>query len=533
MPLSRRELLAACASAPLLSALLPRSAFGQTAPPKRIVFWFQPGGVAHDFYWVRPGSTETNWGYDPTGDLHELLPLVPFKDVTLHFDSQERVQSLGLPAADAWKRWEESTKLPMGLTDLAGCVGPNPLKPPDAMGRPTRELTIGHESSVSMLTGRFPLGTVRTQGTTTTMEWTPEGESVDVALARAIGSQTRISSLQLGAASGPSFSLSTRGAGQRLPVVQDPRLSFQSLFAGVPATPGVDPQAEALRKKMRRRKSAFDAAYGRFQELQGRLTTPDRTRLERHLDAYRDVEARLTTPPMVSAPSCHAPATPPSQLNLNDPLRLPDLVSMMMDQTVLALACDLTRVVTLSWTFAASNQIYSFLPGFTAPIGPSGEPSPDGHHPLSHDAFDGSFRVSTPANQASYDKLRRIDRWYAEQLAAFLTKLRNTPEGDGSSLLDNTLVVVFNEMNHGGAHNNSNLPVRVYGNARGKLRTGRYLALPATPLNDLWVSLANALDVPWTTFGEPRFDYQMSGAPTGYQWVSRSHTVGAIPGLVA
>jgi hypothetical protein len=531
MPFSRRELLAACSSAPLLAALLPRHAFAQAAtPPRRIVFWFQPGGVAHEAYWVRPGSTETNWGYDTTGDRHELLPLAPFHDITLHFDALERVQSLQLPANDS-RRWEESTKLPMGLTDLAGCVGPHPLKPLEN-GNPTRELTIGHDSAVSLLTGRFPHGRVYTAGSGTFVEWLSVGESFDVAIARELGVGARISSVQLGAMSGPSFSLSTQGMGRRLPVQQDPRQSFQSLFAGIPQTPGVDPQAEALRRKAARRKSALDVAFARFRELEGGLTSVDRTRARQHFEAYRDVEARLTTPPMVTSPACRAPMTPPAQLNLDDPLRLPDFVSMMVDQTVLALACDVTRVATLSWTFAASNQVYSFLPGFTAPIGPNGEPSADGHHPLTHDAYDGSFKVSSPANQAAFDKLRRIGRWYAEQLASFLSRLQAIREPDGSTLLDNTLVVVLNELNHGGAHNNGNLPVRVYGGLRGRLRTGRYLPLPATPINDLYVSLANALGVPWTTFGEPRFDYRMSGGPTNWQWVSKSHVVGPIPGLV-
>lgn len=104
-------------------------------------------------------------------------------------------------------------------------------------------------------------------------------------------------------------------------------------------------------------------------------------------------------------------------------------------------------------------------------------------------------------------------------------------EPDGSTLLDNTVVVVLNEINHSGAHNNSNMPIRLYGGLKGALRTGRYLALPTTPLNSLYVSVANALGVPWTTFGEPRFDYRYIGNQTGWQGVNDSKIVGAIPGL--
>lgn len=282
---------------------------------------------------------------------------------------------------------------------------------------------------------------------------------------------------------------------------------------------------------MNRRKSSFAASYARFTELKGRLQTPDASRLQQHLDAYRDVEARLTEAPDLTNLACHSPDAPAANLRLNDPLELPARMQLMMDQTVLALACDVTRVVTLSWTFSATNQIFSFLPGFTAPVAADGSPSPDGHHPLSHDAYDGVNEPVTPAQLAAYDKKRRIERWYGTQLASFLTALRNVREPDGTTLLDNTVVVVLNEINHSGAHNNSNMPIRLYGGLNGAIRTGRYLPLTTTPLNSLYVSLANALGVPWTTFGEARFDYRYVGSQTNWQGVDDSKIVGPIPGL--
>ncbi|MGV3624446.1 MAG: DUF1552 domain-containing protein [Archangium sp.] len=529
MKFDRRLLLKAAAGAPLLKLLAPGNALGQTMAPKRIVFWFQPNGVAHDFYHVRPDSTETDWGYDATGDTHTMLPLVPFKDITVHFDSSERLESLALPEADKWASWDEGTKAPFGLTDLAGTVGPHPLRPIDASGNPTRELTIGHESQVSLLTGRFPQGIVHDTGGTSTVEFRPQGDSVDVALGKAIGANTRFKSLQLGVNSYVNFGLSVDG-GQRLPIVDDPRLSFQSLFAGIPSTPGVDPAAEALARKMKRRGASFAAAYERFGALKSRMTSPDQARLQQHFDAYRDVEARLTQAPDLTNLACHSPGAPPSMMNLGDPLTLPQRMQMMMDQTVLALACDVTRVATLTWTFAATNQVFSFLPGFND--GTGGGLSPDGHHPLSHDAYNGIGPPQTAGQLAAYDKLRRIERWYAERLASFLTALKNVREADGSTLLDNTLVVVVNEMNHSGAHNNSNMPIRLYGNLKGRVRSGRYLALPRTPLNNLYTSLGNALDVPWTGFGEARFDYRFCCPGTRWQWQAGSNVVGPLPGLL-
>jgi Protein of unknown function (DUF1552) len=529
MNFDRRALLKALSGVPLLHTLMPHSALGAPGtPPKRIVFWFQPMGVAHRHYRVKPGSTALDWGYD--GDLHTLAPLIPFRDVTVHFDAQEILASANV--VEDWRKYKEASKIPMGLCDLAGCVGPNPLKPNNPMtGELTRELTIGHESPTSLLTGRFPKGTVATSGTTQFVDWSAQGDSFDFALGKALGATTRIQSVQLGASSYVNFGLSYN-QGQRLPIVDNPKNAFETLFTGIPRVPGVDPAAAALLKKMRRRKSSFEAAYARFKDLKSTLPAGHQLALQQHLDAYREVETRLTQAPGSTSAACHSPDAPPANLNLADPLKLPDQLQLMMDQTVLALACDVSRVFTLSWTYAATNQIFSFLPGFTAPIGPGGAPSPDGHHPLSHDSYDGTLESVTPLQLANYDKLRRVERWYAERLASFLTALRNVKEADGSTLLDNTLVVVLNEMNHPAAHNNSNLPIRLYGNLQGKIRSGRYLPLPATPLNNLWVSIANAFNLPWTTFGEPRFDFKFASGQTGPSVVNASHQVGPLEGLV-
>ncbi|MBL8957552.1 MAG: DUF1552 domain-containing protein [Myxococcaceae bacterium] len=522
--LDRRSLLKAALGAPLLKTLLPSTSFGQAAaPPKRIIFWFQPGGVCHAHYHVRPNSTATDWGYDAAGDTHTLLPLLPYKDRTIHFDSDDRVTE-SVKADDDWTKLTDGSKHPFGLTDMAGCLGPDPTKPPDAMGRPTRELTIGHESFASLMTGRFP---TRNAG-----GWEARGESIDVAIGKVLGAGTRIRSVQLGVNSnGTGFGLSYQNDGQRLPTVDDPRQSFQTLFAGIPSMPGVDPARAELERKMKRRGRAMELAYARFQGLESGLAAPDRTRMQQHFDAYRDIEQRLTELPMVTSSACRSPMAPASNLNINDPLTLPARGKLMMDQAVLAMACDVSRVFTLSWTHSATNHVFSFLPGFTTMPGPNNEPSPDGHHPLSHDAYGAGFAVVTDANRAAFDKKRRIERWYAEQLAYFLGQLDSIREADGSTLLDNTVVVTLNEIYHSGAHNNSNLPVRLYGNARGAFQTGRYLMLGHTPLNSLYVSLANAVGVPMTTFGEPRFDYQFTGPFTRWQWQSKSVTTGRIASL--
>src|SRR5262249_10191648 len=154
----------------------------------------------------------TNWNYDATDGLHTLLPLVPYKDRTVHFDSQERVADY-TKADNDWTKLTDAEKTPFGLTDMAGCLGPAVAKPPAASGHPTRELTIGHQCPVSLLTGRFPMK-LPPELRVGEAVWQPKGESIDYAIARQLGVQ----SVQLGVnAQGPQYNLSYKNDGERLP----------------------------------------------------------------------------------------------------------------------------------------------------------------------------------------------------------------------------------------------------------------------------------------------------------------------------
>ena len=86
-----------------------------------------------------------------------------------------------------------------------------------------------------------------------------------------------------------------------------------------------------------------------------------------------------------------------------------------------------------------------------------------------------------------------------------LDALKNTKEADGSSMLDNTLVLWVNELARGNAHSHDKMPYVLAGGAAGALRTGRFLTYKGTPHNNLLVSCMNLMGVPGTTFGDPTF----------------------------
>jgi hypothetical protein len=151
---------------------------------------------------------------------------------------------------------------------------------------------------------------------------------------------------------------------------------------------------------------------------------------------------------------------------------------------VMALACDLTRVASLQWIDSTANIIYSWLG-----IG-------EGHHTISHEP---------DSNADAREKMSRIHRWYSEQVAYLLTKMKEAREGD-RTLLDNSLLFWGNGLAKGNSHTLRDAPIVLAGGAGGRLRTGRYLRYQGeVPHNNLLVSLANIFGVGITRFGRPEW----------------------------
>ena len=140
---------------------------------------------------------------------------------------------------------------------------------------------------------------------------------------------------------------------------------------------------------------------------------------------------------------------------------------------LLAFQSDLTRVSTVMLAHDGSNRSFDHI-GIT-----------EGHHELSHHRH----------NEERIKKIAKIDRWYVAQLAQFLEKLQNTPDIDGNSLLDNSMIVYGSGNADGNRHTHTNLPVILAGGGGGTLKTGRYVNHGSRPLCDLFLSMADRMGV--------------------------------------
>jgi hypothetical protein len=245
---------------------------------------------------------------------------------------------------------------------------------------------------------------------------------------------------------------------------------FDRLFADL----GMDPQG--IEKLKAERRSVIDLVKGDLTSLQSRYGGEDRTKIDAHLEAIRAIEMRNES----ETPTCDTPT-----LDLGfDPFdndSFPEVVQRQIDQMVMAMACDLTRVASLQCSASVSGTRFSWL----------GHQS--GHHDLSHLGDD---------DQTMLTQIAEVNTWYAQQLLYLLDKLAAVPEGDGT-MLDNTLVVWGNELSRGNSHGNHPVPFVFAGGAGGSIETGRYLDFGDTPHNRMLVSICHAMGLTDTqSFGD-------------------------------
>ena len=153
----------------------------------------------------------------------------------------------------------------------------------------------------------------------------------------------------------------------------------------------------------------------------------------------------------------------------------------MCDLMVLAFQTDSTRASTFMVTKEATDRNYPWL-GFT-----------DGHHELSHHG----------GEEEKHRKLREIDRYHISILAYMIEKMMTVEEADGTTLLDNSMVLYGSGISDGDRHDHVNLPVIVLGKGGGTLRSGQHLKCrPETPMSNLLLAMLQQAGVPVDRFGD-------------------------------
>jgi hypothetical protein len=436
-----RGALATTALIPCLDAR--RIVRAQAEPIRRLVVFTMPNGTRNALFW--PTGSGANYQLQPL-----TAPLEPFKSK---------------------------------LTFLKG------IRLNDSLQNGALGGTLGSEharGTGGMLTAR-PLnsGTEFVSFGNTTSGW-GSGQSIDQYLVDRLAPRTTFSSLHLGAHVRDTevrARISYRASNQPIPPREDPADVFATLFGGATSTPGApSPELERLRAQ---RKSVFDLTKAETRRISQLVGAEDRAKLDAHLTAMREVEQRLTgatgTGTGTGTSGCGGPAMQAVSLSADDQYELTG--RLQMDLAAAALACDLTRILTLQLSYSESEHQFPFL-------GISGN-----HHGISHDF--------SPSG-TNFEAYNKIQVWYAQQLAYFLGKLDSYQEG-GATLLDNTLVLWATEIGEATQHDLRLMPYVLAGSAGGRIRAGRLIDYGSTPRdnNQLLVSIAHAMGAQeLTAFGD-------------------------------
>ena len=280
------------------------------------------------------------------------------------------------------------------------------------------------------------------------------GTSMDQVLSRQIGGQTTVPSLVMGIE--PNELRLEDG----LSMIYGSAVSWATPTK--PATKEIYPSrtfdqlvGDGSGRKLDR--SILDAVLAETHSLQPKISRGDKVKLDEYLESVRDIEKRIDRAakeerlegwrPTLAQPNMPRPA---DQL----PQDVPVHMKLMLDLTVLAFQMDKTRIATLMLNNDLSQMNFKFLEGVRGAL----------HLDLTHNG-------RAPALEAMYLK---TNQFHVQQFTYLMDRMKAIDEG-GSSLLDNSLLMLTSSLFDGDTHGADQLPIVLAGKAGGALKTGRIL----------------------------------------------------------
>jgi hypothetical protein len=336
----------------------------------------------------------------------------------------------------------------------------------------------GHMRGMSCLLTAIRLNPGNIQGGSDTPAGWASGISIDQEIRNHFQSRdetrTRFGSLEFGVAvpnrADPWTRMCYAGDDKPVAPIDDPGQMFEKLYGGA-----ADRQRIA---------SVLDLVHDDLRRVAGRLSPEDRSLMEDHMQNVRQLERDIEAANQQSELVHPEPEVDPEIELTND--NTPAISRMQIELMVNAMANDMTRVASLQFMRSVGQARMNWLD------------VPEGHHGLSHEPDD---------NKDAYDKLTRINTWFAGELAYLCQRLADTPEptGTGGTMLDHTQIVWVNELGKGNAHWLHDIPFLLVGGGAG-FQTGRALNMGDVPHNRLWLALAHALGhEELTSFGSKKF----------------------------
>ncbi len=216
---------------------------------------------------------------------------------------------------------------------------------------------------------------------------------------------------------------------------------FNQLFdSGSTTAPSVDQNAK--------RRLAADTVMQRLSTLRSnaRLSSFDKQRLNDHIDMVNKLKATYVTSPI--AQNCNKPT-----ISLYQSGDYKKIYENLNDIIVTSFSCDLTRIASINLADGSSTKR-------------------DFQH--WHDS------VSHGTSKAYMEEMLVLNKWRAERVIDLLAKLDSVTESDGSTLLDNTMVLWGNQVGTtpyftGGGHFMMSFPLAFFGGKNIPFNFGHYV----------------------------------------------------------
>jgi hypothetical protein len=309
------------------------------------------------------------------------------------------------------------------------------------------------------------------------------GTTVDQMIAKKIGQDTPIPSLELGiedvsnmigVCDGTSScaylnTMSWSTPTTPLPAEINPRIIFERMF-------GDGSSAAARAARLQDDRSLLDSVTHAASRLQKQVSAADRTRVNDYLDNLREIERRIG---QVEKRNQQAAGDVP-----DSPVGVPELyqdhVGLMFDLQAIAFQADITRVSTFMMSRELNSRTYP-------QIG-----VPDQHHSVSHHQY----------NPVQMEKHQKINTYHVQLFSRFMDKLAKTRDGEGS-LLDHTMILYGSGMGDGNVHSHDPISVLLAGGATGRHTGGRHIqSAKGTPMGNLLLTVLDIAQMPADSIGD-------------------------------
>jgi len=295
--------------------------------------------------------------------------------------------------------------------------------------------------------------------------------SVDQIAAHHLGQTTRFPSLELSCENeggfGPGLSLSWSLAGSPVAGETSPVKLYNRLFGAEEIS------LEERKFLLDHDHSVLDAVMSDAKSMYGKISKPDRAKVDEYFQSVRDVETRLSrSEQWLDKPKPPAPFDPPA-----NELKTSERLTVMYDLMAAAIEADLTRV------FAYRQPTLGLMEEAGFHI--------DGHKTTHCGQDSEPYKASMAKNVKE-----------SELLAYFFDKLKAIKDVNGESAFHNSMVVYGGGIRHG--HTLRNTPTLVAGHGGGGLHQGQHYVYNEshTPLANLWLSMLRQTGVETDRFAD-------------------------------